>query len=138
MALSANDIVSKFPVKMLPVINGAPDYESVSSMVQTLCGNAASLSTTSGGGDHVHIGLTMRPNLHVTLTATARLAPIDPGIPRDTPNRHTTKIHEQIIRQHKEDCRVCDDTTTMDDALKGQIIDTIKDTCVCELRNKHS
>ena len=138
MALSADDIVSKFPVKTLPIIQGAPDYESISSMVQALYGNAASLSTTSGGGAHGHIGLIMTPALYATLTATPYLAPIDPGILPNIPNRSTAESREQIIREHKEERRVYDNNTTMDDALKGQIIDTIEDTYLCELRNKYT
>ena len=80
MALSADDIVAKFPVKTLPIIQGAPDYETISSMMQALYGNAASLSTTSGGGTHGHIGLIMTPALYLTLTITPFVSPPDPGI----------------------------------------------------------
>ena len=64
MALSADDIVSKFPVKTLPIIQGAPDYETISAMMQAFYGNVVSLSTTTGGGAHGHIGLIMA--LHFT------------------------------------------------------------------------
>ena len=67
MALSADDIVAKFPVKTLPIIQEAPDYEIISSMMQALYGNAASLSTTSGWGAHGHIGLIMTPALYLTM-----------------------------------------------------------------------
>ena len=51
----------------------------------------------------------------------------------------TTENREQIIRQHKEDRRIFDNNTNMDDALKGQIIDTIEDsTYLYEVRNKYT
>ena len=78
MTLSADDIVSNFPVKTLPTIQGAPGYKSISAMTQALYGNAASLSTTSGGGAHGHIGLIITPALNLTLTAAPYVVPIDP------------------------------------------------------------
>ena len=80
LALSADDIVSKFPVKTLPTIHGAPDYKSISAMMQALYGYVASLPTTSGGGAHGHIGLIMTPALYLTLTAAPYVVPLDPGI----------------------------------------------------------
>ena len=98
----------------------------------------ASLSTTSGGGAHGHIGLIMTPALNLTLTATPFIIPLDPGILPQFPARTTTTEREQIIRQHKEDCRIFDNNTSMDDALKGQSIDTIEDTYRCEVRHKYT
>jgi len=138
MALSADDIVAKFPVKTLPIIQGAPDYETISSMMQALYGNAASLSTTSGGGAHGHIGLIMTPALYLTLTATPFVSPPDPGILPIFPHRATTERREEILHQHKENRRTFDNNTNMDDALKGQIIDAIDDPYLCEVRNKYT
>jgi hypothetical protein len=70
MALSAEDIVAKFPIKTIPTINGEQDYETINNMVQTLYGNATSLATTTSGGAHGHIGLIMTPALYSTLTNT--------------------------------------------------------------------
>ena len=80
----------------------------------------------------------MTPVLYLTLTVAPYVVPIDPIILPTIPNWSWTGIREQIIRQHKEDRRIYDTTTNMDDALKGQIIDTIKDTHLCELRNKYT
>ena len=139
MALSADDIVSKFSVKTLPTIHRAPDYKSISAMMQALYGYVASLPTTSGGGAHGLIGLIMKtPAFYLTLTAAPYVVPLNPGILPTIPNRSSTEICEQIIRQHKEDRRIYDNTTNMDNALKGQIIDTIKDIYLFELRNKYT
>jgi hypothetical protein len=43
MGLSVADIVSKFPVKTLPIITGEPDYASIGELLQPLYGNVASL-----------------------------------------------------------------------------------------------
>ena len=76
--------------------------------------------------------------IYLTLTATPVIIPIDPGILPQFPARTTTTKREQIIRQHKEDRCIFDNKTNMDDALKGQIIDTIEDTYLCEVRNKYT
>jgi hypothetical protein len=138
MALSADDIVSKFPVKTLPTIHGEPDYETINNMVQTLYGNAASLSTTSGGGAHGHIGIIMTQALYATLTATPYNAPPDPGTVPQIPGNANTAAREAIRIAHKEARRIYDNHVNMDDALKGQVIDTIDDTYLCEMRNKYT
>ena len=138
MTLSADDIVSKFPVKTLPTITGEPDYATINQMVQTLYGNAASLSTTSGGGAHGHIGLIMTAALYATLTATPYVVPVDPGVIANIPPNSTGAAREQLRTEHKEARRIYDNTTNMDDALKGQVIDTIDDAYLCEMRNKYT
>jgi hypothetical protein len=81
MTLSVDDIMSKFPIKILPTITGEPDYETINHMVQALYGNAASLATTLGGRAHGHIGIIMQQALYTMLTATPYITPIDPGVP---------------------------------------------------------
>jgi hypothetical protein len=137
MGLSVDDIVAKFPTKTIPTTTGEPNYASISNMVQTLYGNAASLPTTLGGGQHGHVGLIMTPILYATLANTAYIPPNDPGA---TPNPiGTTTVAREIIRlDHKEERRIYDNHQNMDDALKSQVIDTINDTYLCELRNKYT
>jgi hypothetical protein len=53
MLLNIDDIIAKFPNKQLPIIDGEPDYTSINTMVQLIYSNAATLSTTQGGGQHV-------------------------------------------------------------------------------------
>jgi hypothetical protein len=138
MVLSVDDIISKFPIKTIPNINGEPDHESINNMVQTLYGNAATLATTSGGGAHGHIGLIMTPALYATLTPTPYVAPIDPGVLPIIPQNASAAVREGIRIQHKEDYQIYDNHINMDDALKGQVIDTVHDTYLCEMRNKYT
>jgi hypothetical protein len=79
MALTIDDIIAKFPNKHLPIINGEPDYSSISTMMQLLYGNAATLSTTMGGGRNDHIGIIMPAPLYATLSNIPYVAPPDPG-----------------------------------------------------------
>jgi cell division septum initiation protein DivIVA len=138
MPLSVDDIVAKFPVKILPTITGEPDYEAINQLVQTLYGNAASLATTLGGGGHGHIGIIMTTPLYATLTATPYIAPIDPGAIPNIPPGASSANRDIIRTAHTEARRIFDNHTNMDDALKSQVIDTINDTYICEMRNKYT
>jgi hypothetical protein len=138
MGLSVDNIVAKFPLKNIPGITGEPDYESINDVVQKLYGNAASLPTTIGGGAHGHIGLLVTPALYATLSATPYIAPPDPGPTPNHPNNVTAGVRETSRIQHKEDRRIFDNNTNMDNAIKSQIIDSINDTYLCELRNKYT
>ena len=55
-------------------------------MMQMLYANAATLSTTTGGGMHGYIGLIMKLVLYRTLSDTPYVIPVDSGpIPIYTP-----------------------------------------------------
>jgi len=69
--LSVEDIVSKFPIKALPPIDGEPTYSGTNEVMQKLHANAATVQTTLGGGRHGRIGMIMRPVLYATLTQVA-------------------------------------------------------------------
>ena len=80
MVFSVDDVVAKFPMKMMPKIDGEPDYGNINTMMQLLYVNAASLPTTLGGGQHGNIGIIMTPQLYTTLANTPYESPPDPGI----------------------------------------------------------
>jgi uncharacterized protein (DUF433 family) len=126
MGLSVDDIVAKFPTKTIPTISGEPDYASINNMVQLMYGNAASLPTTLGGGQHGHVGLIMTPILYATLSDTDILQPAGRAADR-----------EHQWHAHKENHRIYKNHQNMDDALNAQVIDTINDTYLNKLRNKY-
>ena len=80
MVLSVDDVVSKFPIKTMPKIDGETNYSNINTMMQLLYGNAAPILTTLGGGKHGHIGITMTPQLYTTLANMHYESPPDPGI----------------------------------------------------------
>ncbi len=138
MALTVDAIVAKFPIKSIPTITGEPDYNAINKMVQTLYGNAASLATTLGGGAHGHIGNIMTPPLYVTLTATPYELPMDTGALPIIPAGAAKTVREQLRAEHLENRRVFYNHHNMDDALKAQVIDTIQDPYLSEMRNKYT
>jgi hypothetical protein len=101
MALTIDDIIAKFPNKHLPVIDGEPDNSSISTMVQLLYGNAATLTTTMGGGRNGHIGIIMPAHYMLRYPTYPMLHhPIqDPSPPMPTmPTRQQEKPIELITR----------------------------------------
>jgi hypothetical protein len=79
MMLTVDDIIAKFPTKRLPVIDGEPDYASISKMIQLVYSNAATLATSLGGGRNGHIGIIMPAALYATLSNIPYHGPPDPG-----------------------------------------------------------
>jgi hypothetical protein len=107
-------------------------------MVQTLYGNAAPLATILGGGAHGHIGIIMTPPLYaILLTNIPYEPPMDPGALPNIPPAANKAVRELTCMEHHEEQRIFDNHHDLDDALKAQVIDTIQDTYICEMRNKY-
>ena len=138
MGLSVDDIIAKFPMKTLPIISGEPDYTYINTVIQFIYGNAASLPTTLGGGQNGHIGLITTHLLYATLVPNnAYSAPIEPGILPLMAANLSVVTRETQKTAHEEARRIYDNHTNMDDALKAQLIDSVDDTYLCEVRNKY-
>jgi hypothetical protein len=138
MALTVDDIITKFLTKRLPIINGEPDYATISTMVQLLYGNAATLTTTLGGGRNGHIGIIMPAELYATLSATPYQGPPDPGpIPIHSAAANSAARETDRIN-HRAAQKLFEQHNNMNDALKTQIIDSIADTYIGELRNRYT
>ena len=87
---SVDDIVTKFPTKILPPIPGEPEYDCISELNKIMYGNAATLPTTLGGGAHGHVVLIMKATLYLTLLATAYVALNEPPLTPDVPSTATS------------------------------------------------
>ena len=137
-AQSVDGIVSKFPMKKLPHIDGEPTYESINEIMQMLYANAATLTTTSGGGMHGHIGLIMKPALYRTLSDTPYVIPVDPGpIPIYTPGS-SGLARQQITNEFEEAKRVFENHYNMDLALKALIIEAVDLVYLKEKRDRYT
>lgn len=56
MDLSIEDIITKFPGKVLPKIDCEPTYEVINELIQSLYANAASFPSTLGEGNMDMLG----------------------------------------------------------------------------------
>ena len=135
---SIDDIVAKFPMKILPLIPGEPDYDCISQLNQIMYGNATTLPTTLGGGSHCHVGLIMKAALYVTLSATAYVTPIEPPLTPDVPSTATSASRQQLCNQYAEEHQIFTNHGNVDDALKTQLLDSVEEPYVSELRNRYT
>ena len=138
MVLSVDDVIAKFPMKAMPKIDGEPDYGNINTMMQLLYGNAASLLTALGGGQHGHIGVIITLQLYTTLTKTTYESPPVPGITTTHAKGAMVAIPQTDFLLNKEERRIYENHQTMEDALKGIIIDVVIKVYICELRNKYT
>ena len=126
-------------MKNFPIIPGEPDYDSINTMVQFLCRNSASLPTTLGGGQHGHIRSIMTHLLYATMAPNnAYTAPIDPGLLPPMAANLAVVTRETQKTAHEEARRIYENHTNMDDALKAQLVNSVYDTYLCEVRNKYT
>jgi hypothetical protein len=138
MTLTVDDIVTRFPTKRLPIIDGQPDYASISMMVQLLYSNVATLATTLGGGRNGHIGIIMPAELYATLSDIPYHGPPNPGpIPIHAVGVNAATRETDHIN-HKAAQKLYKHHNNMNDALKTQIIDAVADTYIGELRNRYT
>ena len=135
---SIDDIVTKFPTKILPPIPCKPDYECISQFNQIIYGNATILPTTLGGGEHGHVGLIMKATLYVTLSATAYVTPNEPPLTPEVPSTATSASRQQLHDQHAEEHQIFTNNVNMDDTFKTQFLDAVEDPYVSELRNHYT
>jgi hypothetical protein len=139
MAPTVDAIVAKFPVKSIPTITGEPNYDAINQMVQTLYGNAASLATTLGGGAYGHIGNIMTPPLHATLTATPYELPMDPGaLYQSFQEEQQKQFGNNSVQNTMKTAECSTITTTWAMPFKAQVINTVQDTYLSEMRNKYT
>ena len=119
-------------------INREPDYNNINTMMKLLYGNAASLPKTLGGGQHVHIGIIMTPQLYTTLVNTPYDSPPDPSIIPTHAIGTSAEIHQTNFLFHKEEGIIFDNHQTMEDALKSVTIDAVDKLYIGKLCNKYS
>ena len=72
-----NKIAAKFTVKTLPKIKLDPNYEAINKIMPLLITNAATLPTSRGRRNDVHIGIIMKPTIYTTLSTTDWVDPPD-------------------------------------------------------------
>eukprot|EP00957_Ditylum_brightwellii_P066356 5037111-Ditylum_brightwellii.AAC.1 len=93
-----------------------------------LYANAASVSTTLGGGVHGHIGLVVDMSLHSVLSTTMYAAPTQPT--------RATLVATMVERQYTNKKSIHDNHNAAEEAVKTQIQDAIDGIYLHQLKNK--
>ena len=130
-------VKENFPHPHIPAQPGMPTYEVISAVHRKLKANAASVSSTLGGGIHGLLGLTILPATYQTITGHAFVAPFNPGaLPNIAPEATQAQIGE-AVRQHKERLKIWKEYNITDQALKNQLLSTFDEVYLKGLRNRH-
>ena len=135
---SIDDIVAKFPTKILPPITGGPYYDCISQLNQLMYGNATTLPTTLGGRAHGHVGLIMKATLYMALAATSYVTLNEPQLTLDGPTTATSASRQQLQDQYAEKHRIFTNHVNMENAVKTQFLDAVEEPDVSEFRNHYT
>ena len=117
-----DQITTKFPHKVFPIIQGEPNYHRIHDMWNLLYGNAPTLSTTLGGGNHRNIRIVMRDTLYATIYPTPYSDPVDPGGKAQVTTQATMEVCSQLRDQHAEDHHIHDNYHNIGAALKNMVL----------------
>lgn len=124
---SIEEIKAKFPHKNIDPILGEPTYATIHLLRRSLYANAASVATTSGGGQLGNLGLVMPPAKYNHKSLIPYVPPVDPGLTPVYPGGNITIAHRQtVIDDHKKLCTIFDLHNNVDAALKVQIIEAVE------------
>ena len=131
------NIINAFTYTTLDPINNEPTYEGLKLLREQLGENAARIPTSYGGGFFGHLGLVTKPNVYLTLAGEQFVIPQDPGtynirIPLCAAAGERARM-EKEHEKRKQDYDTC---LAVSNALKNQIVETIKGPYLAELRNR--
>ena len=130
------DFTNAFPTQLTPIV-GKPTYATLKTLKDQLKANAASISTTLGGGNHGYLGLILSPATYATISPTAFIEPAYPGQHPAIPAGTNAANSSAIIGRHTEDTRQWCKFKNVTTALKNQLLNAVEDIYVRALRDRH-
>ena len=130
-------IKANFPFPIIPREPGLPTFQIVNDVHNKSKANAASISSSLGGGAHGLLGLGLSPATYHQITGSHFVRPTNPGaLPQNV--NGTAVVMSKQIRQHKEELCIFRQVENSDLALKSQLIDVFDETYFRGLRNRHT
>ena len=133
------DIISKLVIKTLHKISGYMDYKYLNELIQALYANSNARHTNLADGIHGHIDLIIKYTMYTTFkTVTLWEYQKDPGSSPTISEKATFHRRWQANKTLSESRQFFENSTTMDKALKHQVIETIEVTYIVEIRNKYT
>ena len=133
---STERIIENFPHPTITPIVGKPTFETISPVHLKLNTNAASIYSNRGNGQLGLIFLTLKPEVHDTISSVQFIPPTNPGPnPTIAPNSTGAQIAE-IRRRHKESYDEWMRYDQTDKALKKLLLAAVDESYVRSLRDK--
>ena len=95
--LTIKDLLKGFPANLLPKIKGPPTFQHLAEFQALLKENAATITTTLGGGASGYLGLVVTPKIYETITPCMTFNPpnnlgVLPNIPARATNPQIAAI----------------------------------------------
>ena len=114
MSTATIDGITDFPNSSIPIIEGQPTCETIKQAEKLLIEHASSIKTTLGGGNHVFLGLILKPENYVILTGYTFEPHVNlVALPVTSPNSkqhqilNTNDIHKEMLHLSREQTFVC-------------------------------
>jgi hypothetical protein len=132
------EFIESFPHPTLPKVSGQPTYATISSIKKLVAANAASVSCNNGGGLHGYLGIVLSPAVYATIAAAPFIAPVYPGPHPAVAFGATAAQITAATTMHKEQLREWREHTSMQNALKKQVLEAVDPIYLRALRNRHT
>jgi hypothetical protein len=131
-------MINGFPVPALPKIEGRPTYDTITALATEIHRNTASIQSELGGGANGHLGTSLNPPIYATVSAVPWMDPPNPGPLPIIPAAATQIAIRALERQHEESLRMWRTYTTVQDAIKAQIVQAINPIWIETLNNRYT
>ena len=135
---TVDDIRNSFPQPTLQAITGEPTYADIKKLHTALKSNAASISSSLGGGVHGLLGLTLSPGIYLIITRSEFEIPDNPGTSAVILDDLTAAQINAITRTYNTNYKIFTETTRTDSELKQQLIDAVETIYIEDLCNAHT
>ena len=127
-------IINKFIINTLPTSSRDSDYESLNDIIQAVYANIVTLMTMLAGGKHKHVGLIIKYTIYATLeTGKPWEEPKEPFTILTIPKNFVVTNFQQANETHGEQWQTQENSATMDEELKHQVIESVEKTYISEL-----
>ena len=125
MPTAINKIVDSFPFPTISPIIGAPNYKTIAKVHLKLNSNAASIRLNLGCGTLGLLQITFSPAVYATLSATAFIAPVNPGAEPTIPSIASGPQITNLRYAHDVATAVFNDYNQTDKSLWQILIATV-------------
>jgi hypothetical protein len=135
---TADEIASSFLERPMPII-GKPTRALLIPLCEIVHASASQIQTTLGGGIYGYLGAMLQPDVYTALDDAEEFEiPEHPGNVLADKLASTQYAITDALRANKEKLRQYDEYNTVMQALRKQIIDTVKEEFIMSLRNKYT
>lgn len=101
--MNRNQDLVCFSFPILEIIDNSPTYSDLATLQVKLNANAEIISSTSGGGQHGQLGLTLSAESYKEYTKHDFVPPLNPGtLPKIDTNATITEIEETMQKYDKK------------------------------------